>query len=430
MPIRPEMRSLYPRDWPQISKSLREGRANNQCEGSPRYPDCRAANGEPHPVTGSKVVLTVAHLDHNPANCDLDNLRVMCQRCHLTYDADERGVTLGQRIADLNARNLGPAKGGTNVKNVDNFLPEVQIAAIDTGEPPLSNNIMFVGLEEGYRWGWGKTRSHIFRVQNDRSFARTICGWKAGKYADYCGDPPRCQRCVRSWKLRGEPDIEGYHTLTMFGASEASVVVPMAQEGGDTDAVPIRSSEEVDVGQRPKEGREMGEGNPQGQEAPKEAVQAQEQEQEIAPTPSTSVPQNVVTTTEAIGFEARQLHLVDYTYVWGEEGVGDRVWCVGYCGKDERQVRDADRMGIYIQDVFGHIVFHDFGEANEEVYTLEQVALEVCITCLQGYRFNRLMKGKKGGDTNGRQAIQGDTQGQAIRGQQAQEVVPVVAYLD
>jgi len=33
------------------------------------------------------VILTIAHLDHTPENCDLDNLKALCQRCHLTYDA-------------------------------------------------------------------------------------------------------------------------------------------------------------------------------------------------------------------------------------------------------------------------------------------------------------------------------------------------------
>ncbi len=57
------------------------------------YPGCRAANGEPHPVTDSKVVLTVGHLDHTPENCDPDNLRAWCQRCHLTYDAKHHAQT-------------------------------------------------------------------------------------------------------------------------------------------------------------------------------------------------------------------------------------------------------------------------------------------------------------------------------------------------
>lgn len=86
MPIRPENRPLYPADWKRISAAKRSA-VGNRCEGSPAYPECSAVNGEPHPVTGSRVVLTVAHLDHDPTNCADDNLRAWCQRCHLTYDA-------------------------------------------------------------------------------------------------------------------------------------------------------------------------------------------------------------------------------------------------------------------------------------------------------------------------------------------------------
>lgn len=86
MPIKPANRARYPQDWKAIVTRVR-GRSGDRCEGSPAYPDCRAVNGEPHPVTGSRVVLTTAHLDHTPENCELDNLRHWCQRCHLTYDA-------------------------------------------------------------------------------------------------------------------------------------------------------------------------------------------------------------------------------------------------------------------------------------------------------------------------------------------------------
>lgn len=86
MPISPENRRLYPPNWKDIAAAIRL-RAGNRCEGSPAYPDCRVENGQPHPVTGSRVVLTVSHLDHNPANCDPSNLRANCQRCHLKYDA-------------------------------------------------------------------------------------------------------------------------------------------------------------------------------------------------------------------------------------------------------------------------------------------------------------------------------------------------------
>ncbi len=89
MPIKPENRARYPKDWPAISRRVRE-EAGNRCEGSPAYPDCRAENHQPHPATGSKVILTVAHLDHQPENCARENLRAWCQRCHNTYDAPMR----------------------------------------------------------------------------------------------------------------------------------------------------------------------------------------------------------------------------------------------------------------------------------------------------------------------------------------------------
>ena len=99
MPIRPEERDRYPKEWKMISRAIR-ARANDVREGSPGfYPDCRAVNGAPHPVTGSRVVLTVAHLDHTPENCDEDNLMAMCQRCHLTYDAEHHARTRRSRLA-------------------------------------------------------------------------------------------------------------------------------------------------------------------------------------------------------------------------------------------------------------------------------------------------------------------------------------------
>ncbi|MCD0160312.1 hypothetical protein IHN63_03225 [Deinococcus sp. 6YEL10] len=91
MPIRPENRKLYPSNWKDLAASIRE-RAGNACEGIPAYPDCRAANHEPHPVTGSHVVLTTAHLDHDPRNNEPANLKALCQRCHNTYDAAHRAL--------------------------------------------------------------------------------------------------------------------------------------------------------------------------------------------------------------------------------------------------------------------------------------------------------------------------------------------------
>lgn len=96
MPIRAENKSRYPKDWPAISKAVRD-EAGNRCEGSPAWPDCRAENGKPHPITGSRVVLTVAHLDHQPENCDRANLRAWCQRCHNAYDAPMRRAGIESR---------------------------------------------------------------------------------------------------------------------------------------------------------------------------------------------------------------------------------------------------------------------------------------------------------------------------------------------
>jgi hypothetical protein len=90
MPIKPENRTRYPRDWKQISAAIKE-RAKWQCEcigecGRGHQMRCKARHKEPSPYTGSTVILTTAHLDHTPENCEDDNLKAMCQACHLAYD--------------------------------------------------------------------------------------------------------------------------------------------------------------------------------------------------------------------------------------------------------------------------------------------------------------------------------------------------------
>lgn len=92
MPIRPENRSRYPKDWPAISRRVREA-AGQRCQGTPQHPDCRAANGEPHPETGSRVVLTTAHMNHVVEDVSDGNLRALCQRCHLRWDAGHHAET-------------------------------------------------------------------------------------------------------------------------------------------------------------------------------------------------------------------------------------------------------------------------------------------------------------------------------------------------
>ncbi len=45
-----------------------------------------------HDVYQTKIILTVAHLDHDETNFDvkLDRLKAMCQLCHLRYDSAEK----------------------------------------------------------------------------------------------------------------------------------------------------------------------------------------------------------------------------------------------------------------------------------------------------------------------------------------------------
>lgn len=153
MPIKPENRHRYPRDWKQIHAAIltRAGHSCEQC-GVPNHAvgyrgefgdfirlrgngPCDAAGcGLDWPNTGRRldyadalefarqynshagnrdaagnrwivIVLTVAHLDHTPENCDPTNLRALCQRCHLAYDADHH-----QRTAYRTRRN-GKAAG-------------------------------------------------------------------------------------------------------------------------------------------------------------------------------------------------------------------------------------------------------------------------------------------------------------------------------
>lgn len=134
MPIKSENRDRYPADWPAITARIRR-RAKNCCE----WPGCGLHNHSvglwiPHPTKGKVweplcgsgpcdfagqglqwpsfaplsyqearefvvanssdwneyrlivIVLTVAHLDHQPENCKPSNLRLWCQRHHLAYD--------------------------------------------------------------------------------------------------------------------------------------------------------------------------------------------------------------------------------------------------------------------------------------------------------------------------------------------------------
>ena len=63
-------RYRYPANWEEIAWLVKE-EAGWKCEV------CLAEHGpSPH-------VLTVDHLDFDPANCKRENLMALCQRCHL-----------------------------------------------------------------------------------------------------------------------------------------------------------------------------------------------------------------------------------------------------------------------------------------------------------------------------------------------------------
>lgn len=90
MPIKPENKSRYPKNWKEIRERILK-RANNRCEF------CGVENHtyRYNPKTGKDayIVLTIAHLDHTPENCSDDNLKALCQRCHNQYDAEHRKQT-------------------------------------------------------------------------------------------------------------------------------------------------------------------------------------------------------------------------------------------------------------------------------------------------------------------------------------------------
>lgn len=95
MPISPEKMARYPggsirsKEWLAFRASLLE-RAGHRCEGTPQHPACRAENYTPHPETGGRVVLTIAHMDHDESHADPARCRALCQRCHNAWDVAHR----------------------------------------------------------------------------------------------------------------------------------------------------------------------------------------------------------------------------------------------------------------------------------------------------------------------------------------------------
>ena len=102
-PFDPKNRNKYPGSWPTIRKRAIES-AKGRCE------NCKVKNGTKNPRTRRRkvknprarrrIVLVVAHLDHNPQNCDESNLKVLCRSCHMVNDAPLRRYYWETRMND------------------------------------------------------------------------------------------------------------------------------------------------------------------------------------------------------------------------------------------------------------------------------------------------------------------------------------------
>jgi glyoxylase-like metal-dependent hydrolase (beta-lactamase superfamily II) len=104
MPIRASDRHRYPKDWKSIRRRILE-RAHGRCEAcgvENGAVGLRKRDGSFEPWAGmeaeagaleglrlTRIVLTVAHLDHTPENSAESNLRALCQRCHLLHDREQ-----------------------------------------------------------------------------------------------------------------------------------------------------------------------------------------------------------------------------------------------------------------------------------------------------------------------------------------------------
>jgi len=75
------IKSRYPKNWKELRSAILE-ECKNLCEW------CGVENYTIR--NNSKIVLTIAHLDHRPENCDRGNLKALCQKCHNSYDAKTR----------------------------------------------------------------------------------------------------------------------------------------------------------------------------------------------------------------------------------------------------------------------------------------------------------------------------------------------------
>jgi len=103
VPIRPENRARYPKTWrAMVAQAAHRSGGRCECDGkcglSHEGGRCDAVNGLPHPVTGSIVVLTLAHEHGVPLEeTSIERMFHACQRCHNRYDAPMRAKGIKER---------------------------------------------------------------------------------------------------------------------------------------------------------------------------------------------------------------------------------------------------------------------------------------------------------------------------------------------
>ena len=142
----PMDRRLYPDNWDELALQIKT-EANwccTECGRPCRHPGESPENaiariersnhpkvselwdvvGDAEPVVRlGRFKLTVAHLDHEPGNCDRNNLKALCAPCHGTYDLKQMG-----RKRVLKAERAGQLR-------IDDALNGMQLALLPEVSP-------------------------------------------------------------------------------------------------------------------------------------------------------------------------------------------------------------------------------------------------------------------------------------------------------
>lgn len=92
MPIRPEFRHLYGREWREVVRPRIRARAKDRCE------HCGRKNGS-YKLKPRLVVIQcgAAHLNNVPGDDRDENLAWLCRGCHLALDKDHHHETRAAR---------------------------------------------------------------------------------------------------------------------------------------------------------------------------------------------------------------------------------------------------------------------------------------------------------------------------------------------